>query len=403
MGYRTIPLTLAACAMVLAAGCGDTSTAPGSIEVLGEPANLSARNSLHAGVVVAWNETGRQLIADRNVTAADIQGRILSYLSLAQYNAIVEAERAKEPHHRASPAAAVAGASVVVLTSFFPGDAAQLEAALEAQFLSGVPGGPGRRGDDIASGEDIGRLVGAEVVAYAAADNFNQASPPAVPTGENLWFSSSPTTPPRISLFGARPFFLVSEDQFRSPPPPAFGSPEFLADLAEIRAISDSRTEEQRAIAKLWGPRGPAWLNGVAAEAIAARGWGDRKAAHLLALANMAGFDAQIGCFDAKFAYWFIRPSQADPAITLAISLPNHPSYISAHSCIAASYTAVLSQAFPDEEARFTADMKLAGLSRMYGGIHYRFDVTAGQELGRQVAQWAIAHDVVGHEPFPLD
>jgi len=39
----------------------------------------------------------------------------------------------------------------------------------------------------------------------------------------------------------------------------------------------------------------------------------------------------------------------------------------------------------------------------MYGGLHYRFDITAGQELGRQVAEWAIAHDVTGHEPFPLD
>ena len=44
-----------------------------------------------------------------------------------------------------------------------------------------------------------------------------------------------------------------------------------------------------------------------------------------------------------------------------------------------------------------------AGLSRMYLGIHYRFDITAGQELGRNVAEWAMAHDVVGHEPFPLD
>jgi len=44
-----------------------------------------------------------------------------------------------------------------------------------------------------------------------------------------------------------------------------------------------------------------------------------------------------------------------------------------------------------------------AGLSRMYGGLHYRFDIVAGQQLGRDVAEWAIAHDVVGHEPFPLD
>jgi hypothetical protein len=57
----------------------------------------------------------------------------------------------------------------------------------------------------------------------------------------------------------------------------------------------------------------------------------ERDAAHVLALVNMAGFDAIVGGFDAKFAYWFIRPTQADPLITLVVALPNFPSYPSAH------------------------------------------------------------------------
>jgi hypothetical protein len=36
------------------------------------------------------------------------------------------------------------------------------------------------------------------------------------------------------------------------------------------------------------------------------------------------------------------------------------------------------------------------------GGIHYRFDGDAGLVLGRAVADWAIAHDVRGHEAFVL-
>jgi len=402
MRYRITPFALIACTMVLMAACGETNTAPDDTELFSEAADLSAAGDQQAGSTVAWNAIGRQLIKDRGVTAADIQGRILSYLSLAQYNAIVGAEREKDRGRRASSASAAAGASVVVLTSFFPNDAAFLEATLQAQFPAEASEGAARR-QDIAWGEEFGRAVGADVVAYAAADQFNVLIPPPAPVGPGFWYSSSPTTPPRRSAYGARPFFLTAGDQFRSPPPPAFGSPEFLAGLAEIRALSDNRTDEQRAVVQLWGPRGPAYLNEVAVDAITSRHWDDRKAAHLLALANMAGFDAQIGCFDAKFTYWFIRPTQADPGITLAIALPNHPSYISAHSCITASYAAVLSSAFPDEEARFEADVEEAGLSRMYGGLHYRFDITAGQELGRQVAEWAIAHDVTGHEPFPLD
>jgi hypothetical protein len=38
-----------------------------------------------------------------------------------------------------------------------------------------------------------------------------------------------------------------------------------------------------------------------------------------------------------------------------------------------------------------------AGLSRMYGGIHYRFDIDSGQALGRRVAGFTIAADASGN------
>jgi membrane-associated phospholipid phosphatase len=98
-----------------------------------------------------------------------------------------------------------------------------------------------------------------------------------------------------------------------------------------------------------------------------------------LAYANAAAFDAQIACFDAKFTYWFIRPSQADPAITLPIPLPNHPSYPSAHSCITSALMTVLIDAFPSDRPRLEGIITSAGLSRMYAGIHYQCDVEAGQ------------------------
>jgi hypothetical protein len=42
-------------------------------------------------------------------------------------------------------------------------------------------------------------------------------------------------------------------------------------------------------------------------------------------------------------------------------------------------------------------------MSRLYGGVHYRFDSGAGLRLGRQAGGWALQHDVVGHRPFALD
>ena len=76
-----------------------------------------------------------------------------------------------------------------------------------------------------------------------------------------------------------------------------------------------------------------------------------------------------------------IRPWQADPAITLvpAVGRPNHPSYPSAHSCFSSSGAEVLGAFFPEERTRLDSLVTEAGLSRMYGGIHYRFDVKAGK------------------------
>jgi hypothetical protein len=64
--------------------------------------------------------------------------------------------------------------------------------------------------------------------------------------------------------------------------------------------------------------------------------------------------------------------------------------------------TAIPGSAFPAEKARLAGLAQEAALSRLYGGIHYRFDNDTGLELGHQVAAWALDHDVVGHEAFVL-
>ena len=129
----------------------------------------------------------------------------------------------------------------------------------------------------------------------------------------------------------------------------------------------------------------------------------ERDAAHLFALMNMVGFDALIASHDGKFAYWHIRPSQADPGIQLAVGLPNFPSYPANHATLSAAMARILGATFPAERARLDGLAEEAALSRVYGGIHFRFDTDAGLVLGRTVAAWALAHDVVGHEPFVLN
>jgi membrane-associated phospholipid phosphatase len=136
--------------------------------------------------------------------------------------------------------------------------------------------------------------------------------------------------------------------------------------------------------------------NLIADELIAKHHLKEQDAARILAYANAAAFDAQIACWDAKFFYYFIRPSQADPAITVVpgLTLPNHPSYPSGHSCLTSGIMNVLIDAFPSERPYLEEIITVAGVSRVYAGIHYRFDIEAGREIGRQAAALALARSL---------
>ena len=202
---------------------------------------------------------------------------------------------------------------------------------------------------------------------------------------------------------GVTRWFLTSASQFRPGSPPEFGSQDFLSALAEIHTLSVNPTQTHSDIAAYWALNAGSvtaagfWLQ-VATDDINARGLSEREATHLYALTSATMFDAAIGCWDAKLYYWLIRPWKADTAIHPlgSVGKPNHPSYPSGHSCVSSSGAAVLSEFFPDQRSHLDSMVTEAGLSRMYGGIHYRFDIDAGQVLGRNVARWAIAQDALG-------
>jgi membrane-associated phospholipid phosphatase len=113
----------------------------------------------------------------------------------------------------------------------------------------------------------------------------------------------------------------------------------------------------------------------------------------VFALMHAAQFDAQLTCFETKYHYFVIRPSQAEPAISLVFPNPNYPAYPSGHACISSAAAHVLKHFFPAHTAELTDLVTEAGLSRIYAGIHYRFDITASWVLGPAVAEWAIDHE----------
>jgi hypothetical protein len=219
-------------------------------------------------------------------------------------------------------------------------------------------------------------------------DNFGATSPGVLPVGPGYWTSSGAAIV-RGGL-GARPFFLDYGGELLAPPPPAFGSAEYLAALSEIRAFSDTRTAEQLATARKWVPFSGPIFDLLATDLIVKHRRNELDAARILAYANTAAYDAIIGCFYTKFHYWFIRPSQADPAITTPVGLPNHPSYPSAHSCETGAFQEVLGAEFPSERRMLEKLADEASTSRFYAGLHYRFDGDAGLELGRAAGRLAL-------------
>ena len=410
-GWRRRRPIILAMSVTLAAvgisGCADQSTAP-SIAPL-QPSITSERDAKKISEIVAsvrWNGIARGLVATQTPAyqppkmGQQAALRALTYVSLAQYNAVVAAEKADENDTHPSEQGAVAGASAAVLTYLFPSAATFIEAQVAEQ--KAAPGQPGEEHTNFDAGEQIGRGVGADVVAHAKTDRFEAVG--IGPTGPGGWI---PIGPPVFPLLGQmRTFFMTSGKQFRPGPPPFSPSPKFLAALAEIRQFSDTRTAEQIRIAQFWAAPSVSLVAGYwneqASALIVDRQMSEREAAHAFALMNMAAMDANIASHDAKYTYWLIRPSRADLGITLVVPLPNHPSYPSNHAAVSGAAANILGHLFPSDKSHLASLAQEAAISRLYAGIHYRFDMDAGLKIARQVAQLAIKRDVHGHQPFTL-
>lgn len=307
-----------------------------------------------------------------------------------------------------SESGAVAAASAAVLAGVYAAETTFVREQLDADAAY-FAAQPPERHQDYAAGQAIGRAVAAQVLAYAAGDRNTVPWNGDRLTGAGHW--SPVSLPPQDATWGGiRPWLMSSPDQFHPGPPPAITSSVFATDLAEVRAISATRTSEQATIARYWasgyGAGGPAGFFGSEAVRLAsAQDMGERETARVLAVLHMAVMDASIGCYEAKYRYWYLRPYEADRAITVptGVSVPNFPSYPSAHSCLSAAAAAVLAAYFPSEASALEGKVQEAGLSRIYAGLHFRFEITAGQRLGNAVAALALRLAPKGQEPIALD
>jgi membrane-associated phospholipid phosphatase len=206
-----------------------------------------------------------------------------------------------------------------------------------------------------------------------------------VPTGACKWTGVNPGNAAAVNW---TPLLLASASQFRPPAPPSCTSPGVLAETAAVRDFA--RTFVTNYKAYYWqSPEGlqhwpyrhaNTWMfeDGVHHS--------PPRAARVYALIAAAMFDAFIASQDGKFAYWYLRPHQNDPAIVPLFAVPNFPSYPSNHSTFSAARSEILAYLFPERADFIRAVGKEAGDSRIWAGIHYQMDNLAGVNLGKSVA-----------------
>lgn len=359
-----------------------------------------------------WNE----LAATESLKAnqdGNTGGRTMALVNVAMYDATIAAYDSKYTYNRLRPNeldpalntvianpqtpsypsehAAVAGAASTVLAYLFPDNAKfytdQAEAAANSRLLAGV-----EFPSDVAAGLELGRAVGALVVEYARHDGSDAKWTGTVPTTPGSWNGTNPIQP----LAGTwKTWVLKSGSELRPPPPYAYDSPEKAKEMAELKAIQ--RTPKQTADAYYFqfgsgATRNHLVWNDQANRKIFEYGLNENgpRAARVLALESVAYYDAAVACWDAKYAYWAIRPFQLDPDFKPLFTTPNHPSYPAAHGCLSGAPSALLGLLFPRDAATMNAIADTAAESRVWAGIHFRSDVVTGLALGRAVAQKVI-------------
>ncbi|MEK6478694.1 phosphatase PAP2 family protein [Catalinimonas sp. 4WD22] len=355
--------------------------------------------------------------------------RMLAYLSVAQFDGLVTAWHYKYKFNREAPyqfdetiqhaytdnrlpsypsdAAVLAIASRDVLSLMFPLEKEYLAEKAE-EHLSSLSWAGAHVESDIAAGKLIGTEVAKLAISRAANDGMKYAQCPK-PVSDSIkaaafarfgwqWDNlEEPVRPVGLTpLFGKVKMWNVpTVEEVRPIAPPAPGTPEFEKDARELKYFADNMNNEWRRIANYWQDglgtyTPPGHWNRIAKEHIVKNSFNPLRSARTFAYMNMAIMDAGISCWDAKYYYHYPRPIQTIPGYKTIAGTPNFPSYTSGHSAFSAAGAEVLAYIFPNEAETFRNFALEAAESRIYGGIHYRFDAEVGTDQGIKVANYTI-------------
>ncbi len=351
--------------------------------------------------------------------------RAQTQVALAMFEALNAIDRRYETYlgmaqaeSGASQDAAAATAAYQVLLAHFPSQKTGLQESYNITML----------GIADAAAREKGKAVGEAAAKLAlAAGGFQEGVKP-IPyrprTVPGTWTATQlPVIQPYSVTF--KPWILPSYESVRPAPPPALNSERWAKDFDEIKRMGvkngSDRTPHQSLMARYRITPNMTPSLRLIADA-PKRSLVEN--ARMFALLAMVADDTGVATGEAKIHYNFWRPITAvrnaaddgnpatapDPAWEPLIATPNHPEYPCAHCSFAAGTATVLkseagaappggvrvaSRSIPNSIVQVVPNLdewvREVSVSRMYGGVHYRFSNEAGEEMGRKVAEMALA------------
>lgn len=268
--------------------------------------------------------------------------------------------------------------------------------------------------DVLANSVAFGKKIAAAVFEWSKTDGFDNATPYTPLSGAAYWKPTPPALAPAIlSNWGkVRTIVANSDAGAEQGAPIAYSedkASEYYKQVAELYAISQSLTQEQRTIATFWPDN--SWHN-VLSQVLAIEKPGLAIAAKAFTQLSIAMSDGAISLCKGKYVYQGVRPItyirtvMNHPEWNTVIPTPPHPEYPSGHSVMSAAAAEALTDIFgknyhytdkpynltgfvPREFNSFEAAAAEAAVSRVYAGIHYRktceVSLTHGKIVGRNV------------------
>jgi len=427
------------------------------VAALATAAPANARSTPSPNAVTAWNANAGKAALAACIAPVDNplnESRMYAMTHVAIHDALDAIDRRSQPYaydvrakRGSSPDAAVAAAARDVLVPVLgqlqaPFPQACIDAGVAsvesdyAAALDAIPDGPTKD-----RGVAVGQASAAAVLALRATDGADTtlldfAFPQGGDPGEWLF------TPDRPFAFApgwahVTPFVLDDASQFRPEPPYALNSPQYAADLNEIKALGgdgvstpSARTAEETEIALFWWESSPLQWNRIARTLSDGRRLDRWESARLFGLLNMAMADGYVSSFETKYHYGYWRPVSAiraadedgnpatsgDPTWTPLVTTPPIPDYDSAHaveggaaaqvfrrffgmdhvpfsSCsltLPAGSTCADAGAVSRSYASFSEAAEENGLSRILIGFHFRKAVREGIDHGREIGRLAV-------------